>query len=356
MSDDHMIQFLNPDGEIVSGEAREIPNELAKKMYRFMILTRAWNTKALSLQRQGRLGTYGSVKGQEASNVGMGLALQPRDWFSPSFREIGAEIVLGVKLSDLFRYWGGDERGMKRDTSPEATKVLPVCITIASQMCHAAGVAWAAKIKKENIAVLSSSGEGSSSQGDFHESLNFASVFQLPVVFAIQNNYWAISTPLEKQSATKTISERALAYNMNNIRVDGNDVFAVYFTLKHLLDRARGESKPSLAELVTYRMDDHTTSDDATRYRTEEMLAPWRKKDPIDRLHKYLIKTINWGDKEENELVTQCQNEVEQAVNEYEATPTALPTDIFNYYYKEEPWYIREEREEVKRVAMQIAK
>ncbi len=171
----------------------------------------------------------------------------------------------------MFQHWGGDERGAR---PPEDSRMLPVCITVGSHLCHAAGIAWGAKIQEERIAVLSSSGDGSTSQGDFHESLNFAGVFALPVVFAIQNNHWAISVPVESQTATPTISQKAIAYNIEGVRVDGNDVFAVYLTVKRMLNQARSEYRPSLVELVTYRMDDHTTSDDASRYRTKESVSP----------------------------------------------------------------------------------
>jgi pyruvate dehydrogenase E1 component alpha subunit len=315
-------------------------------MYRLMVFTRLWNTKALSLQRQGRLGTLASVRGQEAANVGMGLALGPKDWFCPAFREYGAFFARGADPVAMFQHWGGDERGAR---PPKDSRVLPVCITVGSHLCHAAGIALGAKIREDRIAVLSSSGDGSTSQGDFHESLNFAGVFALPVVFAIQNNHWAISVPVERQTATPTISQKAIAYNIEGVRVDGNDVLAVYLTVKRLLDQARDDYRPSLVELVTYRMDDHTTSDDAARYRTEEVLAPWRAKDPIDRMRKYLMASGGWDDEKETTLVTECTDQVEQAVHDFEAVEPPHPTDIFDHMYKDMPWHLREEKEEMLR-------
>ncbi len=345
MADTDLVRILDPDGRIVDEEsAKKISKEDMHKMYKTMIFTRLWNSKALSLQRQGRMGTLASVRGQEAANVGMGFALRPDDWFCPAFREYGAMFVRGVNPAELFRYWGGDEHGARL---PENSRMLPVCITVGSHLCHAVGIAWGAKIKGEKIAVLSSSGDGSTSQGDFSESLNFAGVFKLPVVFAIQNNHWAISVPLHKQTETETIAEKACAYGIMGARVDGNDVFAVYTSVKKLLDQARTDFKPALVELVTYRMDDHTTADDASRYRTEEMLAPWRAKDPIDRVRKYLIAQQNWSEKDNEELVNQCTSEVEQAVRDYEGFPHPEPTDIFEHAYKEMPWNLKEEREEM---------
>jgi pyruvate dehydrogenase E1 component subunit alpha len=344
MTENELIQVMDPEGRVDESAIKGISESDINNMYRLMIFTRLWNTKALSLQRQGRLGTLASVRGQEAANVGMGLALGPKDWFCPAFREYGAFFARGADPVSMFQHWGGDERGAK---PPEDSRILPVCITVGSHLCHAAGIALGAKIREDRIAVLSSSGDGSTSQGDFHESLNFAGVFALPVVFAIQNNHWAISVPVERQTATPTISQKALAYNIEGVRVDGNDVFAVYLTVKRLLDQAREDYRPALVELVTYRMDDHTTSDDAARYRKEELLAPWRAKDPIDRMRKYLMAKKGWNGEKEEGLVNECTEKVEQAVRDFEALEPPKPTDIFNYMYADMPWHLREEKEEM---------
>ncbi len=272
-----LIQILDENGHCDEKAIADISGAEIHRMYRLMNLTRLWNDKALSLQRQGRLGTLGSVRGQEASNVGMALPLQSGDWFVPAFREFGAMFALGFSLRDQFMFWGGDERGMN---IPKDTRMTPVCITVGAHLCHAVGIALAAKMRGEKSMALSSSGDGSSSQGDFHESLNFAAVQKAPVVFVIQNNHWAISTPFEKQTATATIAEKAAAYAIEGVRVDGNDVFAVYQSVKKYADLARNEFKPSLIELVTYRMGDHTTADDATRYRKPEEVKEWEKKTP----------------------------------------------------------------------------
>jgi len=341
-----MIGFMDPEGRVDEEVFKGIPEELIHRMYRLMIFTRLCNNKALSLQRQGRVGTLASVRGQEAANVGVGLAMEPGDWFLPSFREYGAQFARGVKAIDLFTYWSGDERGIK---PPENSRVLPICITVGSHLCHAVGIAMQARIRDEKIAVLSSSGDGSTSQGDFHEALNFAAVYKLPVVFAIQNNGWAISVPFGKQTATETISQKAAAYDIDGARVDGNDVFAVYLTVKRLLDAARNDHRPALIELVTYRMDDHTTADDASRYRKREEVEAWIEKDPIDRLRKFLSRKYGWDEKKEEELQAALTQEVEETVAAFEAESPPEPTDIFNYMYSEEPWHIREQRDEVKR-------
>jgi pyruvate dehydrogenase E1 component alpha subunit len=344
MSNTDLIQVIDSEGRITDAEAvKTISSSEMLKMYRLMLFTRAWNSKALSLQRQGRLGTLASVRGQEAANVGMGLAMGEKDWFCPSFREYGAMFARGAVPEELYRYWGGDEQGAR---PPTDSRMLPVCITVASHLLHAAGIAWGAKIRGERLAVLSSSGDGSTSQGDFHEALNFAGVFKLPVVFAIQNNHWAISVPVHRQTASETLAEKACAYAIEGRRVDGNDVFAVYVTVKQLLDRARSEFLPALVELVTYRMDDHTTADDAKRYRTEEVLEPWRKKDPIDRVRKYLTAQQGWDENKETSLHEEIDAEVEECVRAYEAMPAPEPAAIFDYTYAEMPWHLQEEKEQ----------
>lgn len=345
MSFTELVQVVDPEGQVTDESAlKGISEDLLHNMYRLMVFTRAWNAKALSLQRQGRMGTLASVKGQEAANVGMGLALGPDDWFCPSFREYGAMFARGINPLDLYSYWGGDERGARPTAG---RRVLPVCITVGSHLLHAAGIAWGAKIRGERVAALSSSGDGSTSQGDFHEALNFAGVFKLPVVFVIQNNHWAISIPVHRQTASQTLAEKACAYGIDGRRVDGNDVIAVYATVKRLVDEARSNFKPALVELVTYRMDDHTTADDASRYRTDDMIEPWRAKDPIDRMRKFLSSLHGWNESNETQLVEQVSAEIEEFVREYERRPHPQPAEMFDHTYAEMPWHLQEERAEV---------
>lgn len=346
MNDQEFIQYLDPDGNADSAAIKDIPESVFMKMYRLMNMTKLWNSKALSLQRQGRLGTLASVRGQEASNVGMGMALEPTDWFVPAFREYGAFFSRGADPVMMLQYWGGDERGAK---PREGSNTLPVCITVGSHLCHAVGLAMGAKIKGDKVAVMSSSGDGSTSQGDFHESLNFAGVFGLPVVFVIQNNHWAISVPLSKQTLIQSLADKSCAYGIPGIRVDGNDVIAVYLTLKQQLAKARSEQTPSLVELVTYRMDDHTTSDDASRYRTAETLDPWKARDPIDRFRKFLTAKYDWDEAKEKDLQSELTNLIETTVRDYEAIQPPKPTDIFNFIYADMPWNHKEQRDQLMR-------
>lgn len=344
------IQILDEKGNCDEKRIADISDQEIMKLYRLMNLTRVWNDKALSLQRQGRLGTLGSVRGQEASNVGMAMPLQSGDWFVPAFREYGAMFALGFSLKDQYRYWGGDERGMN---IPENIKMTPICITVGAHLCHAVGIALAAKLKGEKSMVLSSSGDGSTSQGDFHESLNMAAVFKAPVVFVIQNNQWAISLPFAKQTATATIAEKAAAYAIEGARVDGNDVFAVYQTVKKYADIARNEFKPVLIELLTYRMGDHTTADDASRYRKAEILKEWEKKDPIERLKKFLIMQRKWTESKDKKLLEELMAEIETAVKEYEGTDMPDSADMFKYMYTDMPWHLKEQMEEFQHAAQE---
>jgi len=342
-----LIQYLNESGKADEKAIADITEEQMLKMYRLMNLTRLWNDKALSLQRQGRLGTLGSVRGQEASNIGMAMPLQAGDWFVPAFREYGALFTLGVPMKDQLMYWGGDERGNR---VPDNLKIANICITVGAHLTHAVGIALAAKLKGEKSMAMSSSGDGSTSQGDFHESLNMAAVYKAPVVFIIQNNHWAISVPFEKQTATETIAEKAVAYAIDGVRVDGNDVFAVYKTVKKYADRAREEQKPALIELVTYRIGDHTTADDATRYRKPEIVAEWEKRDPISRLRIFLMNHHGWTEEKENKLIKELSAEVEKAVQDYESVEQADPTNMFKYIYSEMPWHLKEQMEEVRAI------
>ena len=338
-----LIQILDEKGRCDVSLIEGISDQEIMKMYRLMNLTRLWNDKALSLQRQGRMGTLASVRGQEASNIGMALPLQSGDWFVPAFREYGAMFAMGFSLRDQYLYWGGDERGVN---IPENMNMAPICITVGAHLCHAVGIAMAAKLKGEKSMALSSSGDGSTSQGDFHESLNMAAVYKAPVVFVIQNNHWAISVPFEKQTATATIAEKAAAYAIEGVRVDGNDVFAVYQTVKKYADMARNEFKPALIELVTYRMGDHTTADDASRYRESELVKEWEKKDPIERLKKFIMAEKNWTAAKDKKMMDELIAEVDTAVKEYENFDSPDPSSMFTYLYKEMPWHLKEQMAE----------
>lgn len=322
-------QILREDGT-TSGKFSLLSPEQIKSLYRFMILSRAFDDAALKLQRQGRLGTYGSVRGQEASQVGSAFALQKEDWLVPSFRENASCITRGMPMKGLFQYWGGDERG---HAYTESMTTLPLSIPIATQLLHGVGLAMALQYKGQKNAVLAHVGDGGTSEGDFHEALNFAGVFKAPVVFLVQNNQWAISVPRKKQTAAVTIAQKAIAYGFTGVQVDGNDIFAVYSAVSSALENARTGDGPTLIECVTYRISDHTTADDAKRYRNQEEVDAWVKKDPIERLKKYMLQQKIWDVKKEEVLQQEAATLVSAHVRLYEEEPAADPKDIFAYTF-----------------------
>ncbi|HIH14622.1 MAG TPA: pyruvate dehydrogenase (acetyl-transferring) E1 component subunit alpha [Nanoarchaeota archaeon] len=321
------IEILNEKGEAEKKLLPKISEKQILEMYRWMHITRTFDKKALALQRTGRLGTYASMLGQEAAIIGSAYALRKQDWLFPSFRYSGGMLLRGIPMDKLYSYWGGDERGAK---PPEHVNVFPLCITVGEQPLHATGYAWGLKLKKQNAIVLTDFGDGATSTGDLNEALNFAGVFQAPVVFLCQNNQFAISISQEKQTAAKTLAQKAIAAGIKGVQVDGNDIFAVYkATQDAIADALKG--KPTFIECYTYRISDHTTSDDATKYRSEKEVQEWKKKDPIQRLKFYMEKKKIWNEKKEQALQKEIELLVDKAGKSYEAIPRAPREDIFKY-------------------------
>ncbi|HLD56706.1 MAG TPA: pyruvate dehydrogenase (acetyl-transferring) E1 component subunit alpha [archaeon] len=338
------LQILDEKGNLV-GKLPKLASADVKKVYRFMVLSRIFDEKMLALQRQGRIGTFASIKGQEASNVGIGYAMSKEDWLFPSFREHGTSLVLGLPMENILLYYGGDERGSK---IPENVNSFPVTVPVSTQALHAVGFAWAQKLQKKKSVSITVFGDGATSEGDFHEAMNFAGVFKLPVVFVCQNNQWAISVPRERQSASETLAQKAIAYGFEGVQVDGNDVFAVYQAVKEALEKARKGGGPTLVECFTYRISDHTTSDDWKKYRDEKEVEMWKKKDPIDRLRKYMESKKLWKKSDEKKLLKACEKLVEQAVKKFESTKPPEVEDIFKYTYKEMTPELVEQMEKLK--------
>ncbi|MFH1256229.1 MAG: pyruvate dehydrogenase (acetyl-transferring) E1 component subunit alpha [Candidatus Diapherotrites archaeon] len=338
------LGILNEKGECDEKLKPKLSEEKVKEMHRLMVLARAFDEKALSLQRQGRIGTYASVKGQEAAQIGSALALGKKDWVVQSFRENSVSLALGYPLHLLYAYWGGDERGA---VCPENINVLPTSIPVGSQIIHGAGIGWAMKMRKEKAAAITFFGDGATSEGDFHEGLNFAGVFKTNSVFLCQNNQWAISEPRKKQTESKTIAQKAIAYGIKGIQVDGNDVFAVFKAVSEALENARQGKGATLIEAETYRIGDHTTADDAKRYRPEKEVKEWEKKDPIERLRKYLEKKKLWSEKEEKKLKAWAAKKVEEAVQQFEAMPAQKPTEFFDFTFSELTPRLAEQKKEL---------
>jgi pyruvate dehydrogenase E1 component alpha subunit len=302
-----------------------------KKIYELMILSRTFDHRALNLQREGRLGTYAPILGQEASQIGSAFALDKSDWVFPSFREMGVYITMGYPIYMLFQYWAGDEKGMR---TPDDLNIFPVCVPVGTHVPHAVGAAMAAKYRGDKTAVVAYFGDGGTSKGDFHEGLNMAGVFKLPVVFICQNNQWAISVPRGKQTASKTLAQKAYAYGFEGIQVDGNDIFAIYKATKDAFDKARNGEGPTLIECVTYRMGDHTTADDAARYRSKEEVEAWKPKDPILRLRLFMEKKGLWTEAYQKEVEDRVKKAVDEDVKKEESIERPHPKDMFTYTYE----------------------
>jgi len=301
------------------------------ELYRFMVKCRALDEVAFKLQRSGRMGTYPQNKGQEAAAIGSGYAAKRGvDWLVPCYRENAALFMHGLPMHYVLLHWMGDERG---NQIPEGVCQTPLCIPIGTQMLHATGIAWAFKMRKEPRVAITYFGDGATSEGDFHEAMNFASVFATPTVFFCQNNHWAISVPRESQMASETVAQKALAYGMPTIQVDGNDLFAVYKATKEAVDRARGGGGPSFIEAVTYRLADHTTADDARRYRDEKEVEAWRGKDPVIRLRKYLEAKGMWDDAKQGALEDEAKPMVAAVVKSAEGIEKPSVEDFFDHTF-----------------------
>ncbi|WP_335869607.1 pyruvate dehydrogenase (acetyl-transferring) E1 component subunit alpha [Bacillus sp. 2205SS5-2] len=338
--------ILDENGKIIDQSFEgKISKDLTYSFYEHCLRIRLFDKKAVSLQRQGRIGTYAPFEGQEASQVGSALALHEGDWLFPSYRDHGAAMTFGHSLRNILLFWNGRNEGC---VPPEGKKIFPPGIPIATQLPHAVGAAYAEKLKGTSHAAIAYFGDGATSEGDFHEGLNVASVLHAPVVFFNQNNQYAISVPIEKQMKTKTIAQKALAYDIQGVRVDGNDVFAVYFETLRALDRARNGEGPSLIEAVTWRYGAHTTADDPTKYRNQdESMDRRKKKDPILRLEKFM-KVQGWFDELWVDSVKErATSEIEQAVKEMEEYPSADPSLIFDYVFSEPTWTITEQKDKL---------
>ncbi|MGB9005981.1 MAG: pyruvate dehydrogenase (acetyl-transferring) E1 component subunit alpha [Candidatus Aminicenantales bacterium] len=311
-----------------------------QRIYSLMVLTRAADQKAVKLQRQGRLGTYAPGLGHEACQVGTAFAFHKEDWAFPYFRDLGLYLTLGYPLADYYLYWMGNEAGMR---TPEGLNLFPLAIPVASQIPHSVGAGLGARLQKKPIAVVCTFGDGATSEGDFHEALNFAGVFRTPNVFVCYNNQWAISTPRSRQTASATIAQKALAYGFPGVAVDGNDVLAVLAVVREARERARRGDGPTLIEALTYRMGHHTTSDDASKYRPEAEVKEWEKKDPLLRFQATLKVKGLWNAKFESDLQERAAREVEEAVSRAESVPPPAAEDIFVHTFKEMPPQLQEQ-------------
>jgi pyruvate dehydrogenase E1 component alpha subunit len=319
-------QILNVEGKLV-GNMPDLSAERLLSLYRYMQLGRAFSSKIISLQRQGRATTFGSLEGQEATAVGLAAPLQPQDWLATSYREIASLVVRGLPLPTLVYSF----RGFTPEHYPGETHCLPYQIVIGTQMLHAVGLAMAAKISGDNAVAVGVCGDGATSEGDFNEALNFAGVFQAPVVLVVQNNGWAISVPRQKQSAAQSLAARGPGFGVPSVQVDGNDILAVYDVMQQAVERARSGQGPTLIEALTYRIGAHTTADDPTRYRNPTEVEAWRVKDPLVRFKRFLMSRDLLDEAEDQQLIQVIEEEINEAVRVAEAMPPMAPDSFFDY-------------------------
>jgi pyruvate dehydrogenase E1 component alpha subunit len=338
----HYRQILGENGEAVA-PLPQFAKDSAEvlRMYRAMTLVRVFDAKAVNLQRTGQLGTYPSSLGHEAAHVGVGAAMRPEDVLAPVYREFGTQLWRGVTMTEILTYWGGDERG---NDFAVPRQDFAWCVPIATQTLHAAGAAMAFKVLKQPRCALAYIGDGGTSEGAFYEALNLAGSRALPVVFVIVNNGWAISVPVSAQTAAKTLAQKAVAAGIPGVQVDGNDVFAVREVVAEALEAARRGAGPSVIEALTYRLSDHTTADDASRYRSgEEVKDAWTL-EPLIRIRKFLSDTGRWDAAKEHALLEECAQKVDAAVTEYLGKAKPATDAMFDHLFAALPAHLSEQR------------
>ncbi len=337
------LEILDESGTADESLMPPIEEGDIRRIYELMTLSRIFDERALSLQREGRIGTYPSILGQEAAQVGSAFALEKTDWVFPSFRETGMYVTMGYPLHLLFQYWAGDERGV---VSPEGLNIVPVSVSVGTHIPHAVGAAMAARYRRDRIAVVAYFGDGGTSKGDFHEGFNFAGVFRPPVVFICQNNQWAISVPRSAQTGAKTLAQKGIAAGLECLQVDGNDLIAMRTAMDYAIKRARHGHGGMVIEAVTYRLSDHTTADDARRYRPDdEVKAAWER-EPVRRMKAYLASLNAWTDEEEDAWKAECAKRIDAEVNAYLETKSQPVTAMFDYTYADVPADLAAQRAE----------
>ena len=336
-------QILNEKAEVCQALPEFAADaEQLIELYKAMVLTRTFDKKAIALQRTGKLGTYPSSLGQEAISVAVGTVMQADDVLVPYYREYGAQFIRGVTMKEILLYWGGDERGMDYQ-GPR--KDFPISVPIASQASHAIGLSYAMKLRNERRVAVAFFGDGSTSKGDFYEAVNAAGVWNLPVVFVVNNNQWAISIPRENQTKCETIAQKAFAGGIRGEQVDGNDIIALHQVMESAIERARKGEGPSVVEAITYRLCDHTTADDATRYRPEDEVNSAWDKEPVARLRSYMQSQKIWTDEQEQKLLAECTKKVEAQVNAYLDTQPQPPETMFDFMFENIPHDLAKQRE-----------
>lgn len=337
------LSILDPSGAVDEALVPNIDDNTLKKLYRHMVLARKFDARQLNLQRQGRIGTFPPISGQEAAHLGAAAVLRPSDWMAPSFRETAAELWRGRPLASILMANNGFGEGNR---IADERNDLPMSVPISGQLPHAVGIAWALRHRGGDEVAMTFFGDGGTSEGDFHEALNFAGVYNVPVIFVCQNNQWAISVPRARQTRAMTLAQKAIAYGIAGIQVDGNDILAVYAAAREAVDRARAGDGPTLIEAVTYRMLMHTTADDPKKYRDEAEVEPWKEKDPILRFERYLRHRGLIDDADVEAQEAEIEAAIQEAVDTAEAEMKRRvdPLDMFAHVFAEPPAHLSEQR------------
>ena len=345
------LRVIRDDGSTDPRLDPKLPEEDAVRMYRGMCLQRILDNRMLALQRQGRIGFYGPSLGQEAAIVGAAIAMEPEDWIVPQYREPGAALIRGMPLKELLcQLIGNAEDPVKGRQMPchyayRKGNYLSISSPVGTQIPHAVGIAWAMRLRGDPHAVLVFFGDGATSTADFHAAMNFAGVFRVPAVFLCNNNQWAISLPVAKQTASTTLAQKAAAYGFDGVRVDGMDALAVFRATRDAGTRARAGQGPTMIEAVTYRLGPHSSSDDPSRYRDESEVAAWRARDPIARFRQYLEHASWWDEEREAHLEQEIGDEITRAIQDAERAPPPPTESLFTDVYAEMPPHLREQME-----------
>lgn len=337
------ITIMDEHGSVDESLMPKLSDSDIHLLYYHMVLSRMLDDKLVKMQRQGRLGNLPTSTGQEAVSLGLAFAINKTDWIFPAYRENPGLFFHGLPIKNVLLYWMGHEAS---NIIPENVNSYMMCLPIATQMPVSVGFAFGSKLKGNNLVVVAFFGDGATSEGDFHEALNFAGVFKLPIIFVCQNNGWAISTPVSRQTASKSIAQKAIAYGFEGVQVDGNDIFSVIYAGKTAVKSARN-FQPTLIECLSYRIDAHTTADDPGRYISKEELEKWKQKDPIARLKKYMEKKGLWDIGYESRVVKECEEKIKHAVEEAEKYKED-DAEIFRHVYSDIPWHLEEQMKKIK--------
>lgn len=343
---DHKVEYLSileEHGSVDKALEPKLDGDLLLRMNRGMVMTRLLDERLLAMQRQGRIGTYAPVRGQEAVQVGTVIGLRPSDWVVQAFRETGCCLLRGWPIEKILQFWGGYEEGC---VVPEGVNDTPIAVPVASQCPHVVGIAWAMKLKGRDEVAVGFVGDGGTSEGDFHEALTFAGVFQVPAIMVIANNQWAISQPRSKQNAAATLAQKAPGYGFDGLQVDGNDVLAVYVATREAVEKARKGGGPTLIEAVTYRLAMHTTADDPRKYRDDAEVKTWEKRDPLLRFDKYLRAKGVLDDKIAKSVEEEAKEIIKAGVEAYEAHRDVDPMECMKHMYHEMPQELLRQGEE----------